>query len=772
MKFYKYLIVLSLFISLKSAGHPQAIDRSIDSLKYILKISEGIQKVDLLNRLAKFYSYTDKTKITPYAKSSLELAEKIKYSRGIGEALNNLSFGYYINNKTDSARYFAKRAYNFAEENNLQGEQAKALGVIGLLFWKKGNLNKAIEYFKKSLEFAESSGTKDVVAKAMHYLGLVYNIQGRYAEAIEYFLNSIKINEESGNKIEAAITLNNLAKVYNKLGNYEKAIKYSNTALKYANVLHDEYSLGRALNNLGRSYEGLKDYRKALEYLKRAKAIKIEIKDSVGLAYVLEDIAECYSVLGNYDSAEKYFKQILQIRKRIDSPFSQANSMLKLAEVYLKKGKYSKAKKYIDEAIKISPENNSEEILHSGYKLLSEYYGALGNYKLAFEYYKKYDAILHRIFNKEENKRIAELELKYEVDKKERENILLKQENKMKELKLDYQSYILNLIVAISILGLVLSFVLYRRVVANKKSNRLLTIKNLQIERANKELERKNKLILEHQEKLDKTLEVLKNEVRERKKYEQELIAAKNKAEEANRLKSEFLAGISHEIRTPVNTILSYVSLLKEDLSNNGTDEFIEYFDPIQNGANRLIRTIDSILNMSQFQAGEFEIFKEKFDLYSDVLVGLQKEFKPFAEKKNIELKLENSFDDTRIWGDQYTVTQLFTNLVDNAIKYTNEGFVKIAVTEKDDKYIYVSVEDSGIGIAEEFIPDLFEPFHQEEMGYSRAFDGNGLGLALVKKYVEVNKGKIHVTSEKGKGTKFVIALVLASVAQPQAVKN
>ncbi len=772
MKFYKYLIVFLLFISIESVGHPQAIDRSIDSLKYILKVSDGIEKVDLLNQLAKYYLYTDKTKITPFAKSALELAEKIKYFRGIGEALNNLSFGYYINNKTDSAKIFARKAYTFSEKNNLPAEQAKALNVVGLLSLKKGNLDKAVGYFKKSLKLAEASDAKEVIAKAMHYLGLVYNLKGRYAEAIQYFLNSVKISEETNNKIEAAITLNNLAKVYNKLGNFKKAIKYSNTALKYANVLHDQYSLGRAFNNLGRSYEGLHNFGKALDYLKKAKTIKMEIKDSVGLAYVLEDIAECYSALGKYGNAEKYFNQILQIRKRIDSPFSQASTMLKLAEVYLKQKKYSKAKKFIDKAINLSPENNSEELLSDGYKLLSEYYEAVGNYKQAFAYYKKYDKILHRIFNKEENKRIAELELKYEVDKKERENILLKQENKMKELKIDYQSYILNLIVAISILGLVLSFVLYRRVVANKKSNKLLTIKNLQIERANKELERKNKLILEHQEKLDKTLDVLRKEVTERKKYEQELISAKNKAEEANKLKSEFLAGISHEIRTPVNTILSYVSLLQDDLSNNGNTEFGEYFDPIQNGANRLIRTIDSILNMSQFQAGEFEIFKEKFDLYSDVLLGLQKEFKPFAEKKNIDLILENLVDNTWIWGDQYTVTQLFTNLVDNAIKYTNEGYVKITVAEKDDKYIYITVEDTGIGIADEFIPDLFEPFHQEEMGYSRAFDGNGLGLALVKKYVEVNKGEIKVTSEKGKGTKFVIALVLTGVVQHHTIKN
>ena len=774
MKFYKLLILLSICIHANTYGHLQPINRTVDSLKYILKISEGKEKVDLLNLISKYYSYSDKYQISKYANAALELARKSNYNEGSGEALYNLGFGYYINNRLDSASYFAARALKFTREHGLKNIEAKALNVLGLLQWKKGKFEEAFKHFKLSFETAKELNLKEVEAKAAHYLGLVSELRGQYSEAIEYFLGSVKINEELNNKIEAAITLNNLAKIYNRIDNYEKAIQYARTALKYANSLHDGYSRSRALNNLGESYAKLNKPAKALEFLERAKTIKAEIKDSVGLAYVLEDMAECNIRLGNLNEGEKYYLEALAIRKRKDMPQSLARSLFKLADVKLKTGKFWEAKKLIDEGMKFSDPKHSKEILMTANKLYSHYFEKTGNFKKAFEYYKKYDSIIHDILNKEERKRIAELEIKYDLSKKEKENILLKKENKIKELELDYQKGILYFIAVVSAMGVILIFVLYRRMRANKMSNIVLTQKNLQIEKANKELGRRNKLILEHQKKLDKTLEILKNEVAERKKYEQELITAKNKAEEANKLKSEFLAGISHEIRTPVNTILSYISLLKEDLPGNGNsnNDFSEYFEPIQTGANRLIRTIDSILNMSQFQSGEFEIFKEKFDIYKDILTGLHKEFVPIANKKGLRLSLECKVKDKTIWADQYTVTQLFTNLIDNAIKYTKEGFVRISVDKEDGKYVYVSVEDSGIGIAPEFIPDLFEPFQQEEMGYSRAFDGNGLGLALVKKYVEVNKGKITVESEKGKGTKFTVALVLASTKVSNNIKN
>lgn len=251
------------------------------------------------------------------------------------------------------------------------------------------------------------------------------------------------------------------------------------------------------------------------------------------------------------------------------------------------------------------------------------------------------------------------------------------------------------------------------------------------------------------------------DDVTKQKEIEQALIFAKTKAEESEKLKSEFLAQMSHEIRTPINTILSFSNLVGDELHNIVSDELKSSFEIIQKAGKRIIRTIDLILNMSEIQAGTYEVIFTRFKLFSAILYPLAKEYKPVASARGIDLIIENGHDDIPVFGDEYTITQIFANLIDNAVKYTEKGFVKVYVESADKHGNYsVAVEDSGIGISKEYLPDLFNPFSQEERGYTRRFEGNGLGLALVKKYCELNNADISVASEKNKGTKFIITFL------------
>jgi PAS domain S-box-containing protein len=248
------------------------------------------------------------------------------------------------------------------------------------------------------------------------------------------------------------------------------------------------------------------------------------------------------------------------------------------------------------------------------------------------------------------------------------------------------------------------------------------------------------------------------NDITERKKDAENLIKAKEKAEQSDKLKSEFLAGMSHEIRTPINTILNYISLIRSDLGSNTTEDIKSSFEMIDSGSRRLIRTIDSIINMSQLQSGAYELKTELISIVDDVLDRLFQEFKQTAIQKHLTFEFDVKTKDTNVLVDLYTITQLFINLIDNALKYTNVGSVKIVV-ESEDEFIKIDISDTGIGIKHDFLPTLFEPFLQEEMGYTRSFEGNGLGLALVKKYIHLNNGSIVVDSKKGLGSIFTVKL-------------
>jgi PAS domain S-box-containing protein len=240
-----------------------------------------------------------------------------------------------------------------------------------------------------------------------------------------------------------------------------------------------------------------------------------------------------------------------------------------------------------------------------------------------------------------------------------------------------------------------------------------------------------------------------------RKIAENELINAKEKAEESDKLKSEFLAQMSHEIRTPINLVLGYSDYLNNLLGEKKDSEVNECFDGIKFGSKRIIRTIDLILNAAELQSGNYQPHFVSIDLDKEILNKLYQDFQLSAEQKGLELIYNNEVNGTDILVDEYSTKQIFINLIDNAIKYTNNGKVEILLTKNITGNITAEITDTGIGIVKEYIPRLFNAFTQEEQGYSRSFEGNGLGLAVVKGFCDINKLLIEVESEKNVGSTF-----------------
>ncbi|MCU7496476.1 MAG: PAS domain S-box protein [Ignavibacteria bacterium] len=255
----------------------------------------------------------------------------------------------------------------------------------------------------------------------------------------------------------------------------------------------------------------------------------------------------------------------------------------------------------------------------------------------------------------------------------------------------------------------------------------------------------------------DEVLVTIVSDITERKRAERALIGAKERAENSDRLKTEFLAQMSHEIRTPVNTILTYSALLKEELDLREDDELRKNFKIIEKAGKRIFRTIDLILNMSELQTGNYELFPRELDVLDDILMDLYIEFKKYASGKGIEMQLEYSTTATKVMADEYSLSQVFRSIIDNAVKYTDRGSIKILVKKDTSGRLVVSVEDTGVGISESYLPRLFEAFSQEDQSYTRSYQGNGLGLALAKKYAELNKASIEVKSRKGSGSVFSV---------------
>lgn len=244
-------------------------------------------------------------------------------------------------------------------------------------------------------------------------------------------------------------------------------------------------------------------------------------------------------------------------------------------------------------------------------------------------------------------------------------------------------------------------------------------------------------------------LKLKENELEKEKRINERLRAI-------DKLKTEFLAQISHEIRTPVNTMLCYTSLLKEEVIEEVNDDIRVSFDIIDSGGRRLIRTIDLILNVSELQLGTYSAILEKVNVPEEIIYPVYNEFISHAEIKGLSLTYENKMNkELLVEVDKYTVTQILINLIDNAIKYTDEGSVIIKVFLSGENKVVLEIIDTGIGMSEEYMRRLYEPFAQEQSGYTRKYEGMGLGLSLVKRCCEINKIIPQVESSKEKGTTF-----------------
>jgi PAS domain S-box-containing protein len=262
----------------------------------------------------------------------------------------------------------------------------------------------------------------------------------------------------------------------------------------------------------------------------------------------------------------------------------------------------------------------------------------------------------------------------------------------------------------------------------------------------------------------------ISQDITERKKAEQEIIAAKEKAEEMNRLKSNFLANMSHELRTPLVGIVGFAEFLCADLTN---PELKEMAQAIYDSSKRLSETLNMILDLSKIETNNVAIIPEKFDAVTASL-EIVNSFKEFANKKGIYLK--STFESPKFIVNLNirSFRSILNNLVNNAIKFTNAGGVTVNLSQNnvDGKdFVAIKIIDTGIGISKKNHDVIFEEFRQVSEGFDRNFEGSGLGLSITKKLAEKLDGTLSVESELGKGSTFTVLLPLAEKL-PTAATN
>lgn len=248
------------------------------------------------------------------------------------------------------------------------------------------------------------------------------------------------------------------------------------------------------------------------------------------------------------------------------------------------------------------------------------------------------------------------------------------------------------------------------------------------------------------------------NDITEKVRREEELREAKEKAEEMNRLKSNFLSNMSHELRTPMNGILAYAGILREDLEPSS---FKSMAETVYLSGLRLMSTLNSILDLAKIEADDFIMNPEHIDL-EELLRQIIPYYKKTVIKKGIYLRFRSEIEAPEVYSDKRMLSAAIQNIIQNAVKYTSKGGITVTVDESKQngrKQYRVICSDTGIGIPQEKQKIVFEAFRQATEGYNRGYEGSGLGLTIAHQYIERLGGSIELQSTPGKGTTVILTV-------------
>ncbi len=243
---------------------------------------------------------------------------------------------------------------------------------------------------------------------------------------------------------------------------------------------------------------------------------------------------------------------------------------------------------------------------------------------------------------------------------------------------------------------------------------------------------------------------------------EEEVKKARDSSKEAERLKNTFLNVLSHELRTPLNIILGYSSLIRESMKDKLEEEDKVYLDNLHSGSERLFKSITQMLEFAQLEAGSYNLNYETANLIS-IINNCVNDIKKEADYKKLEIKKLIEQESIYVDVDVNCLENAVNNMLNNAVKFTRQGFVEIETNIIEERELVLcKIRDSGVGISTEYMDHLFRPFSQEDLNIGRNYEGNGLGLALSKRFIEKMGGSLLVDSIKGVGSTFTFTLPLS----------
>ncbi len=634
------------------------------------------------------------------------------------DALSNLIYNLIIIGQLEKAGEQLTILENLGKKTKNRIIEAKTLNYKGLIFFYKGNSEQAKFNCRKALALFREEKDDGGLARAGNNLAMIHLRENEYYNALEYMSESLKYFEKINDKNKLLVLYNNIGNLQAQLGNSEQSFKYFSLALQLALELNEKKISPYIYNSLGNYYGTQQKYKEALANYKKSINISEEERNQLVLGLAWFNMAIIYQAQRDYDNSIKYMQKSLEVRKSTGDSIGIIASLNQLGLFNLVINDFDKSKENLNNALKLNKlkRNNSE--LKQSYLYYSKLDSAQGNYSEAYDLYKKYSEINESMLIESKSREIGRLETKYEYELKEEQLAAFRKEkdleNNNRIIKQNYLIY--SLAGAFLLMAVILAFAFIAKINKQKVNETLI-----------------------------KMVDKKTNELR----------TAKEKAEASEKMKEDFLSQMSHEIRTPLSSVISLAGVLNNEIKKLSEKEILDIVKGISKSGNRIIRTVEMILNYAEVTNGTYTPKKDRIEL-AKICNEVITEVKPLVNEIGLAIKLNDYIGEKIVEVDEYSIKQVIKNIVENAVIYTEEGSINITLEETEGKIVF-NCRDTGIGMSDEYKVKIFEPFCQEEMGYTRKYDGNGLGLALAKKYCDLNNASIVYESEKGSGSLFKV---------------
>lgn len=666
-----------------------------DSIVTMLNAVESDSaKVVIYSQLARGHKFSEPELTVSYGLKAIELASEAGLKTMEVDALTDLGYAYELQGNGQQSLYYYYKGYELAKEISYVKGAVDGVTGSGSAHWLLRNFEEAIAMYKEAIRLTSENEMIPWLADAHNNLGNVYLDQNKFEQALEEYQKSAKLLPDENRTKAIAVT--NIGMVHLQLEDLSKSIEYFEEGTRLAGLQDDPYIEAYNYKQLGMVNRMLKNYTESLRGFNEALIRYERLKNIRESARVATNIGGVYYDMGDFEKSLTHYESSLSSSVSIGDEYSKAHSLSGIGRCNIELSRFSKAKSALEELLALSIGLKDNGLRRDAYGALGDLYNRIGRFQEAYQYQQSFILLNDSIFNETRSEQVAELEASYETFQKEKEIELLNAENEINELKLSRRESQRNILIATVIVFVILIFVLFNRYKIRTRANQ--------------------------------------------------------KLRELDEMKSRFFTNISHEFRTPLTLILGPV---ENKLSSVTSDDEREQLLLIKRNADRLLELINQLLDLSKLEAGRLNLHVSEGDFHSFLRTTISS-FESLAAQKKIQLEVDIPDEPLMMMLDTEKCQQIFYNLLSNAFKFTSEGGKILLRVTQSDKKVSVKVEDTGRGIPEDELGNIFKRFHQLDDSKHHQ-QGTGIGLALVKELVLLHHGEISVASTLNKGTVFTV---------------